>query len=408
VESTKTSRSPPAKATNRDVNPVPPSAGIKQSEPKDKLLDYIHHLVEGKKASDAHGFLDNLIHTLNIENAEIEEFPQDDEILLVNPKKVPELRRTKQASPAREVGPETANMPATMKMEAPSVSSATAALGPMFANVVPAAPLVDLAFLHQLQQQATVTQTIYVTSSPTTITTTAPASSTDSSDSNGSQKGNRYMDEGGGRNSSVPVIAMLAVFGAILVIGPLIGYCWWRSRKRAEKNDTLPYFGRDMEARHGYPPVVGGYSSYHNNNPGVVSEHRALSQRNMGADAFAASSSRRPSTAPSVTRKQSKFKGKAHQLPPIDTSGLSSSDPPISPTFVPLPGTPMKLVPRQQVLSDPQRRRGVDALDLAAQRESNYKHWKAIKADDSVKSIMQPKSAEIPTGKHLWLHHVET
>lgn len=355
--------------------------------------------MEGKKASDAHDILDGLIKSLNNEDEEIQELPQDDEILLANPETVPIIRKTRQVAQAGVAEPATLRMPATLKLPDPTASLATAAAQPMFANVVPAAPIVDLSFLRQLQQQATITQTVYVRAGTTTITATVSA--TGSSDSNGSQKGNKYMDEGGSRDSSVPVIAMLAVFGAILVIGPLLAYCWWRSRKRAEKENTLPYFGRDMESRHRYPPEVGGYSSYHNVNRDVVTEPRDSPQRHMAADAFEPSSSRRPSTAPSVTRKQSKFKGKAHKLPPINTSGVPSSEPPISPTFVPLPGTPMKLVPREQVLSDPQRRRGVDALDLAAQRESNYKHWKAIKSDENTKSITQPKSAEVPNGKDI-------
>jgi hypothetical protein len=54
----------------------------------------------------------------------------------------------------------------------------------------------------------------------------------------------------------------------------------------------------------------------------------------------------------------------------------------------------MRLVSRQQVYQDPQRRRGVDALDLAAQQESNQKHWKSVNSVKGPSSIDQPKSAD--------------
>jgi hypothetical protein len=99
-----------------------------------------------------------------------------------------------------------------------------------------------------------------------------------------------------------------------------------------------------------------------------------------------------PSGASSQSGNAKKYKGKATNLPAINTGSAQVEDPPISPTFVPLPGTPMKLVSRQQVFQDPQRRRGVDALDTDAQQESNQKHWKSVHSDDGISSVTNTKS----------------
>lgn len=368
------------------VDNMEPTTSTAQSKTFDEsILRSIHKQMDGETASDAQRMLKHFIGLLNAENEELDAVPKHKRLSLKD------TLRSQQVSPSLLASSE----PLLASASAPSNTIIAAAV--TISDVAAAA----IASTSPNDRVIIVTQTVYVTATPYTVTTTATASAelTDSESNTGDPSLlNKYNSHS--TDTALPIIILLAVFGSILVIGMLLGAVWWRLQSKQRKRRSRAVDSEMEEYYRRRPPTAHTTSAQQD----ITGERINTSQHQNHArqsdfntkPALLSNGSRRPSMTPSINQRLKSFKGKGIDLPPIDTTSTKvvEEDPPISPTFVPLPGTPMRLVSRQQVYQDPQRRRGVDALDLAAQQESNQKHWKSVNSAKGPSSIDQPKSAD--------------
>jgi hypothetical protein len=368
------------------VDNMEPTTSTGQSETFDEsILHSIHKQMDGETASDAQRMLKHFIGLLTAENEQLDAVPKHKKLSLKD------TLRSQQVSPY--------SLPSSeLLLASASVPSNTTIAAEVTISDVAAAAIASTL---PNDRVIIVTQTVYVTATPYTVTTTATASaeSTDSGSNTGdSGLLNNYNSHPA--DTALPVIILLAVFGTILVIGMLLGAVWWRSQSKQRKRRSRAVDSEMEEQHHRRPPTAHTTSAQQNiSGEGInTSQHQNHARQSdfSTKPALLSNSSRRPSMTPSINQRLKSFKGKGIDLPLIDTAStkVEEEDPPISPTFVPLPGTPMRLVSRQQVYQDPQRRRGVDALDLAAQQESNQKHWKSVNSVKGPSSIDQPKSAD--------------
>lgn len=344
------------------------------------LLQAIHKHMKGETSSDAHHWLNHFIDVLTAEGEQLDNMPKHKTLSLRDSlPQQPSLFQLPNSQPSQAFT-RAAALPTSALLHAAAVNVADI-------------PVAGIASMPPNERPLIVTQTVYVTATPSTITTTATATAERTGageDTSITDLMNKYNSHP--QDNFLPIIILLAVFGTILVIGMLIGCVWWRKQNSQSKKQAID---REMEEQSrrrqtGHLPLAqynGGLST---------SQHQDRSRQTEEIATTSHSNSRRPSKTPSATQNVKSFKGKRSTLPQIDTSRAQVEDAPISPTFVPLPGTPMRLVSRQQVYEDPQRRRGVDALDLAAQQESNHKHWKAANQDQGSSSNDHPWSADEP------------
>ncbi|KAG2188992.1 hypothetical protein INT44_004134 [Umbelopsis vinacea] len=352
------------------------------------ILRAIHHQMDGRTASDAQKILNELIEMLNAEHNELNDVPKHQTLVIKDD--IPQ-----------------SSVPPTQSSSSLNSTPMTSTLIPSPATSIPisqqsAVQIVADALrpTSSTENPLIVTQTVYVTATPSSAIsspTTAATSTDDENSKSMAELMKKYNT--GAHNYSLTIIILLCIFGAILVIGLLIAGLWLRKDKQRKKQRAIER-EREMEEQSRKPPGGYAYEQFMANKHGLNARQPQDYFTEAGYHANATSPPNHSTQrASSQYENAKKYKGKAANLPAINTGSAQMDDPPISPTFVPLPGTPMKLVSRQQVFQDPQRRRGVDALDLDAQQESNQKHWKSINSDSGPSSVTNPQTAsQAPSG----------
>ncbi|KAI8581932.1 hypothetical protein K450DRAFT_269720 [Umbelopsis ramanniana AG] len=347
------------------------------------ILRAIHHRMDGRTASDAQKLLNDLIEMLSAEHNELNDIPKRQTLVMNDDAPQSSVPPTR---------PSTLNAPSITSTFIPSSATPIPSAEQSAVKIVADA----LGPTSSMENPLIVTQTIYVTATPSSITsstTTASPATADDESKSMAELLKKYNN--GAHNYSLTIIILLCIFGAILVIGLLIAVLWWRKDRQRRKQRAIER-EREMEEQSRKPPGGYAYEQFMANKHGLNARQPQdyFTEAGYHTDATSPPNhSTQPLGAPSQYENAIKFKGKAANLPAINTGSAQVEDPPISPTFVPLPGTPMKLVSRQQVFQDPQRRRGVDALDLDAQQESNQKHWKSVHSDGGPSSVTNSRPA---------------
>lgn len=343
----------------------------------------IHEQMNGKTAEDAQQLLDELIETLRSEHNDLNDVPRSQTLVIEEDAPSSSFPPTKPSS-LISMSVTSALIPLSAtpmpSVERSAVNIIADALGPTSSKETP----------------LIVTQTVYVTATPSNVASaSAKASSTTSDEENAKSMAdlmNKYNN--GTHDYSRTIIILLCLFGSILVIGMLIAGLWWRKDRKRRQKRALDR-EKEMEEQSRRPPGGYAYDLFMASKQGLNTRQPQDYFNETGpytSPTAPPNNSSQPSGALSQPGNAKKYKGKATNLPAINTGSAQEEDPPISPTFIPLPGTPMKLVSRQQVFQDPQRRRGVDALDTDAQQESNQKHWKSVHSDDGIASVTNTKS----------------
>lgn len=341
----------------------------------------IHEQMNGKTAEDAQQLLDELIEMLSSEHNDLNDVPSRQTLVIQDD--VPQ-----------------SSVPPTNPSSLISMS-VTTALIPLSATPMPGVErsavniIADaLGPTGSTEKPLIVTQTVYVTATPSNIASaSAKASSTTDEDNAKSMAELMNKYNNGTHDYSRTIIILLCIFGSILVIGMLIAGLWWRKDRKRRQQRAFDR-EKEMEEQSRRPPGGYAYEQFMASKQGLNTRQPQDYLNEAGSHTSPTAppnNSSQFSGAPSQSGNEKKYKGKATNLPAINTGSAQVEDPPISPTFVPLPGTPMKLVSRQQVFQDPQRRRGVDALDTDAQQESNQKHWKSVHSDDGISSVTNTK-----------------
>jgi hypothetical protein len=351
----------------------------------ESIMRTIRQQMDGRTASDAQILLNYLIEKLNAEQEALYDLPKDQTVVW------------------KDGVPPSPAPPVESSSFIPLPSTSSIVLSSVTSLPIAATSVIDIASVGpgptlSTERPLIVTQTVYVTATPSIVATTStatPQPTNSGVDNSIAELMNKY--NAGAHDKTVPIMILLALFGTVLFIGIVTGLLWWRKGKQRRKQQAIDH-EREMEEQRRRPPYGYAYEQFMASKHGLHASQPQDDPKESSlytGPAVPPSNSKRPSMTSLQTHHTKKFKGKASNLPTIDTSSRQVEDPPISPTFVPLPGTPMKLVSRQQVFQDPQRRRGVDALDLAAQQESNQKHWKTVIPNHASTSNAAPKRVDV-------------
>ncbi|CEP08434.1 hypothetical protein [Parasitella parasitica] len=263
---------------------------------------------------------------------------------------------------------------------------------------------------------ATITQTDYVTSTITASSVPEPTTIVPESETN------RYAEDVWEHriHRYLPVILAFAIIGILAILGGL-GYLAYRlyqaskqrRRHNTERNDStsdeekkpispisatlsniIPWLAIQSPTRRHPTDVEEPYVDFQPQQREPIRYEKSDLKRIMDDDASA--NTRRPSLAPSWLAKllpnkfttTANFSGpsRRHMSLPILFSGndgqtIENLHIPISSTFVPIDKSSLTLVPRSEIWLDPQRRRGVDELDM----------WERKNSDPEIQTIAVPE-----------------
>lgn len=195
----------------------------------------------------------------------------------------------------------------------------------------------------------------------------------------------------------LPVILAFAIIGILTVLGSLIylAYRFYqanrssrRRRRRRDAEETLN-FEDENNKKSGSPisttlsniipwlaiPSPNQYTNHQPQQREPIRYEKSDLNRIMLADSH--SSTRRPSLAPSWLAKilPNKFSNTSRSTPrhmslPTLRPTIDNLNVPISSTFKPIDKSFLTLVPRSEIWLDPNRRRGVDELDIWERKKS--------------------------------------
>ena len=215
----------------------------------------------------------------------------------------------------------------------------------------------------------TLTDIVYTTTQGTTTTITTTPYDVDGANNNDSNNNNAIAKDNDNNNSRsnnsssndgfahhlhqlLPALGLFAVIGLLAILGLLcyMGYRVYRSnnnnrrhQQRLRNNSNWPSYssegGEDVEGREGRGETRGGDLEP------MEFENSASELKAQYALPWSMQQQKRP-------------------MGGILDSPIENSGKPISTTFIPINKSPLTLVPRMEVWQDPQRRRGVDELDL--------------------------------------------
>ncbi|KAG2221517.1 hypothetical protein INT45_008842 [Circinella minor] len=241
----------------------------------------------------------------------------------------------------------------------------------------------------------TLTDIVYTTTQGTTTFTTTPYDGYDPNNNNAIAKDNNNSNYDSSSSNSndefshhlhqlLPALGLFAVIGllAILVLLGYMGYRFYKSsnndsrrdQQRLRNNNNWPSYSSEGEED------VGGRRGERDLEP-IVFENSASELKAHYAPPWSMYQQKRPMGA-------------------ILDSPIENSGKPISTTFIPINKSPLTLVPRMEVWQDPQRRRGVDELDLW-EKKQQQKH--PIHEDHSPRSseTIQPVNTTTQPTSHI-------
>ncbi|KAI7880042.1 hypothetical protein K492DRAFT_188148 [Lichtheimia hyalospora FSU 10163] len=199
----------------------------------------------------------------------------------------------------------------------------------------------------------TLTDIVFATIDPkTTTTTTYSLDNTSNNAASSPSQPTRHQQHDRLIHQLLPVLGVFAIIGLLSILGLLVylGYRFYRAdrdpntgmggnRRRRTRNQD------DDDTASGMPWMA------------------AAAAADAANDEYDESDSDNNKRSHGLTR----YVRKLHP-PPTPTQGMYDDPSIISRTFVPMDTSPMTLVPRSEVLRDPARRRGIDALDLWEQK----------------------------------------
>ncbi|KAI7848931.1 hypothetical protein BDC45DRAFT_521945 [Circinella umbellata] len=236
----------------------------------------------------------------------------------------------------------------------------------------------------------TLTDIVYTTTQGTTTFTTTPDDVYDPNNINNNDYNSNSSSSSNDEFSHhlhqlLPALGLFAVIGllAILVLLGYMGYRFYKSsnndsrrhQQRLRNNNNWPSYSSEGEED------VGGRRGERDLEP-MVFENSASELKAHYAPPWPMHQQKRPMGA-------------------ILDSPIENSGKPISTTFIPIHKSPLTLVPRMEVWQDPQRRRGVDELDLW-EKKQQQKH--PIHEDHSSRSsseTIQPINTTTQSTSHI-------
>lgn len=196
----------------------------------------------------------------------------------------------------------------------------------------------------------TLTDIVFATIDPKTTTSTYPLDNTSINPVSPPSQPTRHQQHDRWIHQLLPVLGVFAIIGLLSILG-LLAYLAYRFY-RADRDRNTGTGGRgrrrtrnqDDDTASGMPWMTAAAAAAAANEEYDESDNKR---------------------SPGLTR----FVRKWHPSPsPPPTQGMYNDPSVISRTFVPMDTSPMTLVPRSEVLRDPARRRGIDALDLWEQK----------------------------------------
>lgn len=205
----------------------------------------------------------------------------------------------------------------------------------------------------------TLTDIVFATIDPkTTTTSTHPLDNASNNSASSTSQPTRHQQHDRWLHQLLPVLGVFAIIGLLSILGLLVYLAYRFYRADRDRNAGIGGGGRrrrrtrnpDDDTASGMPWMAA-----------AAATAGAAAAANEEYDESDSDNNNKRS--PGLTR----FVRKWHP-PPSPDQGMYDDPSFISRTFVPMDTSPMTLVPRSEVLRDPARRRGIDALDLWEQK----------------------------------------
>ncbi|KAI9489081.1 hypothetical protein BDB00DRAFT_876751 [Zychaea mexicana] len=172
----------------------------------------------------------------------------------------------------------------------------------------------------------------------------------------------------------LPVLGLFAVIGLLAVLG-LLGYMAYRfyrssnNRRRCNNNNNNNNSNMEWPSSSGREP---------------------MEFENSASDLKAQFA---PASWPAVMQQEKR--------PLRLDSPVENSEQPISSTFVPINTSPLTLVPRMEVWEDPQRRRGVDELDMWEKKQQQKQQQQSLQEDSPRSSSETVQAVSTQPESHI-------